>query len=44
MKKATAVLATWLLTAAALVLIIPGAKAAVFTGSNQFSGYSTGPA
>src|SRR3954470_8471390 len=42
MKKATAVLATWLLTAAALVLIAPGAKAAVFGGANQFSGYSTG--
>src|SRR3954466_8554255 len=43
MKKAFAVLATWAIAVAAvLVLITPGARAAVFTGGNQFSGYSTG--
>ena len=43
MKKATAVVATWgIAVAAVATLMAPGAKAAVFTGSNQFSGYSTG--
>ncbi|TMK84198.1 MAG: hypothetical protein E6G57_15135, partial [Actinobacteria bacterium] len=43
MKNATAVLATWgMAVAAVIALISPGAKAAVFVGSNQFSGYSTG--
>src|SRR5438477_1223880 len=43
MKKAFAVLATWTMAIAAVVVLVsPGAKAAVFTGSNQFSGYSTG--
>ena len=43
MKKATAVVATWGMAVAAVVtLMAPGAKAAAFTGSNQFSGYSTG--
>ncbi|MBV9410776.1 MAG: hypothetical protein JO148_04220, partial [Acidimicrobiia bacterium] len=43
MKKAFAVLATWAMAVAAIVVLVsPGAKAAVFTGGNQFSGYSTG--
>src|SRR4051794_12638950 len=43
MKKAFAVVATWVMAMAAIaVLIAPGAKAAVFGGANQFSGYSTG--
>src|SRR3954447_6567465 len=43
MKKAFAVLATWTMAIAAVVVLVsPGAKAAAFTGGNQFSGYSTG--
>src|ERR1700757_5197728 len=43
MKKAFAVVATWALALGAIVFLIsPGAKAAVFTGGNQSSGYSTG--
>src|SRR5436305_4692880 len=43
MKKSFAVLATWAMAlASVIVLITPGAKAAAFTGGNQFSGYSTG--
>src|SRR5436305_340596 len=43
MKKSFAVLATWAMAlASVIVLITPGAKAAAFAGGNQFSGYSTG--
>ncbi|MBV8981703.1 MAG: hypothetical protein JO086_12445, partial [Acidimicrobiia bacterium] len=43
MKKSFAVVTAWAIAVAAVVaLITPGAKAAVFTGTNQFSGYSTG--
>ncbi|MBV9041687.1 MAG: hypothetical protein JOZ68_11825, partial [Acidimicrobiia bacterium] len=44
MKKSFAVLAAWATAVVAIVaVVIPSAKAApVFTGTNQFSGYSTG--